>query len=156
MSVRFGSSVVQFVCLELSSYFFKKSISIFFGNRTNHPDFWNDFWKGDTPWPPLGGCSGRIPSLYITLFNCASAHCIRPAGVRGQSPLFKFLAITISADKLAIHVYNFLGTFISTIFFLTFVTYFDVIVAFATSVTIKYNIYFVVVHFNINRCIYLY
>jgi hypothetical protein len=72
----------------------------------------------------------------ITVF--IGLHSMRPpSGGVGAEPLFKFLSITISAYKCAIYLYNFLGTSISTIFFLTFITYFYVIVGFAAMVAIK-------------------
>ena len=87
----------------------------------------------------------------------ASTECIhRMHPPIGGVPLFKFIAITRFTDEFIINAYDFIGTFISTIFFLTFITYFDVMVAFGARVTIKFNVYFVVVHFNINRCVYLY
>ena len=119
---------------------------------------------GDTPTPPMGGCIRQMLMMDITSIIYASAECIHrmyppnASAHRGSGgvPLFKFIAITRFTDEFIINAYDFIGTFISTIFFLTFITYFDVMVAFGARVTIKFNVYFVVVHFNINRCVYLY
>jgi len=90
---------------------------------------------GDTPTPPC-----FLGVTFDRRMHSADAHdgyneyylCIHrmhpPIGGQGMrsggSPLFKFIAITRFTDEFIINAYDFIGTFIPTIMFLTFITYF--------------------------------